>query len=94
MIPGIFEALMLICFAASWPFNLLKAYRARTAAGTSVIFMVIILIGYICGILNKIVNDDIDYVMAFYIVDLLLVLFGVLIYFRNKALDERRSAGC
>ena len=87
MIPGIFEALMLICFAASWPFNLKKAYSSKTNVGTSLIFMLIVLAGYLFGIANKIVNNDITYVMGFYILDLALVSAGVLIYMRNRRLD-------
>jgi uncharacterized membrane protein YbjE (DUF340 family) len=89
---GLFEAAMLICFAASWPFNLRKAYKARTNVGTSVLFMAIVLIGYIFGIANKLVNDDISYVLAFYILDLLLVSAGILIYLRNRRLDAARAS--
>jgi hypothetical protein len=86
---GIFEAAMLLCFAASWPFNLRKAYRARTNVGTSILFMVIILAGYACGVINKLVNDDISYVLAFYLLDMALVSVGVAIYFRNRALQAQ-----
>jgi len=89
MIPDIFEAAMLVCFAASWPFNLIKAYRARTNVGTSLLFMSIIIMGYLCGIADKVVSDDITYVIAFYIIDLALVTAGVLIYLRNRALDKK-----
>ncbi len=89
MIPDIFEAAMLVCFAASWPFNLIKAYRARTNVGTSLLFMSIIIMGYLCGIADKVVSDDITYVIAFYIVDLALVTTGVLIYLRNRMLDKK-----
>ena len=73
MIGGIFEVIMLLCFAAAWPANILKAYRARTAVGTSLPFMLIIEVGYVCGMLNKVVNDEVfidgvfNYVLAFYI---------------------------
>ena len=89
MITGIFEAAMLVCFAASWPFNLTRAYRARTNIGTSLPFMLIIIVGYICGIANKLVNDDITYVLAFYVFDLALVSIGLVIYARNKVLDDK-----
>ncbi len=88
MVVGIFEALMLICFAASWPFNLTKAYKARTNVGTSVSFMVIILAGYVFGMINKVVNNDLNYVLAFYIFDFCLVFAGILIYIRNRRLDK------
>ncbi len=89
---GLLEAAMLVCFAVSWPFNLTKAYRARTNIGTSVVFMLAILIGYLFGIANKIVNDDITYVLAFYVFDFLLVFAGVLIYIRNGRLDRMKGA--
>lgn len=92
MIYGIFEAAMLVCFAASWPFNLLKAYRARTNVGTSAVFMSIVLIGYLFGLANKVVNNDISYVVAFYLLDLALVTAGLLIYVRNGKLDRVRAA--
>jgi uncharacterized membrane protein YczE len=91
MVIGIFEAAMLICFAASWPFNLRKAYRARTNVGTSIAFMLIILMGYMFGVINKLVNDDITYVLAFYILDIALVGTGVAIYMRNRGFDTERS---
>lgn len=93
MISGIFEVIMLLCFAAAWPANIYKAYHARTAVGTSLPFMIIIEVGYVCGMLNKLVNDDINYVMAFYIFDFVLVLIGVVVYFRNRSLDKSGSTG-
>ena len=90
MIIGIFEAAMLVCFAASWPFNLRKAYRARTNVGTSIFFMSIVLLGYLFGVLNKIVNEDYTYVLAFYLLDIALVSTGVIIYIRNRKYDEGR----
>ena len=91
MIVDIFEAAMLVCFAASWPFNLLKAYRARTNVGTSLLFMSIVMLGYLFGITNKVVYDDITYVLVFYIIDTCLVLTGILIYARNRKLDALRD---
>ncbi len=88
MIEGIFEAAMLLCFAASWPFNLIKSYKARTNVGNSVLFIAVVWLGYICGITNKLINDDINYVLAFYLLDLVLVSIGLAIYFRNNKLDK------
>ncbi len=88
MIVGIFEAAMLVCFAASWPFNLRRAYLARTNVGTSITFMSIVLVGYLFGVANKLVNDDINYVLAFYLLDIALVSAGVIIYIRNRKFDN------
>ena len=41
------EAVMIICFGISWPLNIVKAWKARTAKGTSVLFYVCIFVGYI-----------------------------------------------
>jgi len=85
---GLFEAAMLICFAASWPFNLRRSWTAKTNVGTSITFMLIVMLGYLFGIANKLVNDDITYVLAFYVLDVALVVIGLAIYIRNKRLDD------
>lgn len=91
MIYGIFEIGMMLCFAAAWPFNIVRAWRARTAIGSSPWFMVVIEIGYILGMMNKVVNDDVNYVFAFYVLDFVLVLIGLSIYVRNRAIDKARG---
>ena len=88
MATGVFEVGMLLCFAAAWPFNIAKAYRSRTAKGTSIGFMAVIEVGYVLGILNKVVRDDINYVVFFYVLDIVLVGIGMYLYFRNRRLDE------
>ncbi len=88
---GVFEVGMMLCFAVAWPFNILRAYRARTAMGTSLPFMLIIEVGYILGILNKIVRDDVNYVVAFYILDITLVAIALALYARNRRLDSLRA---
>lgn len=91
MINGIFEIGMLLCFAAAWPFNIVRSWRARTAVGTSPWFMIVIEIGYLCGMANKIVNNDVNYVFAFYVFDFILVLIGLFIFGRNKAIDKAKG---
>ena len=91
MIYGIFEIGMMLCFAAAWPFNIVRAWRARTAVGTSPWFMLVIELGYVLGMMNKYVNNDVNYVFAFYVLDFVLVLIGLAIYARNKAIDRSRG---
>ncbi|AGI47982.1 hypothetical protein TALC_00989 [Thermoplasmatales archaeon BRNA1] len=90
MIAGLFEILMLLCFAVSWPFNILKSYRVRTAVGKSIMFETLVEIGYVCGMVNKIVSDDVNYVFAFYLLDFGLVAADMLLWARNKRLDAAR----
>ena len=41
----VFEMIMLICFGLSWPFNITKSVRSRTAKGKSLWFEVCIIVG-------------------------------------------------
>ena len=59
-IANILEVIMLLCFGASWPINLHKAVKARTAKGTSLPFFLLIELGYLCGIMAKVISDNIN----------------------------------
>ena len=85
----LFEALMLVCFGFSWPLNVSKAYRARTAKGMSLPFIVLIITGYVAGITAKIMNSQFNYVLAVYFLNLAIVMTNMLVYFRNKGLDRK-----
>ena len=91
MIDGILEIAMLLCFAAAWPVNILRSWRARTAKGASVLFMIILEIGYLFGMANKVANDDVSYVLFFYVFNFALVLVNIAIVMRNRALDAQRQ---
>ena len=62
----LFETLMLICFGCSWPMNLAKSIRSKTAKGKSVMFQYAIMIGYVFGICSKFAGGNINYVLALY----------------------------
>ena len=85
----LFEASMLVCFGFSWPLNVMKAYKARTAKGTSLPFIILIITGYIAGITAKIINGQFNYVLAVYFLNLAIVMTNVFVYIRNKALDKK-----
>ena len=85
---SVLETVMLVCFGLSWPINLSKALKARTAKGTSLPFMLLIITGYIAGICAKLVSGQINYVLIAYILNLCIVSLNVAIYFRNAALDK------
>ena len=88
----LFEALMLICFGFSWPLNVIKAYKARTAKGTSLAFIFLIITGYLAGITAKFVNHQFNYVLAVYFLNLAIVMMNVFVYIRNKSLDKKAAA--
>ena len=83
------EAMMVIAFGVSWPLNIVKSLRSRTAKGKSLWFMVLILFGYICGIVSKLTADRaLTYVFAFYIINFIMVSVDLILYFRNRKLDK------
>ena len=51
------EIVMIVSFGASWPMNVIKSYKARTAKGKSVAFLGLILFGYVAGITGKLLNE-------------------------------------
>lgn len=90
---SILETVMLICFGFSWPLNVIKAYKAKTAKGTSLPFILLIITGYIAGIAAKVITGQINYVLIAYIVNLAIVSLNIAIYFRNVSLDKKRLLG-
>lgn len=85
---SILETVMIVCFGISWPINLIKLYKARTAKGFSLAFILLILVGYIAGILAKVISGNLTYVLIAYIFNLVAVSLNLLVYFRNLRLDK------
>ena len=89
----IFEFIMLICFGISWPISVYKSIRSKSTKGKSVVFIIAIIIGYISGIIGKIVNHQLTYVVALYLVNLIVVSIDLGLYFINaKREKEYKSA--
>ena len=90
---SILETVMLVCFGFSWPLNVIKAYKAKTAKGTSLPFVLLIITGYIAGISAKLISGQINFVLIAYILNLAIVCLNVIVYFRNVSLDKKRLQG-
>ena len=88
-IAPILETIMLVCFGFSWPINLIKAYKARTAKSTSLPFVLLIIAGYIAGISAKIIMGNINYVLVAYLLNLAIVSLNLVVYFRNVTFDKQ-----
>lgn len=84
-----FELLMLVCFGVSWPVNIVKSLRSRSTKGKSLLFLIIVDIGYVFGILHKLIYSR-DAVIYVYILNLLMVSTDIVLYFRNKAWENRQ----
>lgn len=83
---SIFEAIMLICFGAAWPFSIYKSYKSRSNAGKSLVFMLIVEVGYISGMVHKILYNF-DLVFYLYALNSLLVATDMLLFRRNAGLN-------
>ena len=85
----ILEILMVVCFGCSWPMNVRNSYLARTTKGKSLGFLIMICIGYVCGIASKVIGGSFKwYVMFFYVLNLCMVMMDVAMYARNYKLDQ------
>ena len=89
------EIVMLVSFGASWPMNVVKSYRARTAKGKSLGFLLLILFGYVAGIASKLINETYMasisqkwYVLFFYVLNFVMVAIDLGMYVRNCRLDK------
>ena len=86
-----FETCMLICFGLSWPFNIAKSLRSKTAKGKSMLFQIIVIAGYLMGLTGKFISGNVTYVAAVYVLDILMVSFDLLLTLRNHRLDKLRE---
>ena len=84
----VFETIMLVCFGLSWPFNITKSWKSKTAKGKSLQFEICIVIGYLFGILGKYISGNVTYVLVVYVLDVLMVLIDIVLTLRNMALDR------
>ncbi|MBQ2377056.1 MAG: hypothetical protein II297_01505 [Clostridia bacterium] len=88
----ILEIAMVCLFGASWPMNVIKSYKTRTAKGKSIMFLMFIWIGYVCGIAAKLTAETFKwYVLMFYVINIIMVTADILLYFRNVRLDRARE---
>ena len=83
-----FEAIMLICFGISWPFNIAKSLKSRTAKGKSLQFEICVVLCYLFGIAGKFIGGNVTYVLAVYILDVLMVSTDIVLTCRNRRLDR------
>lgn len=85
----ILETIMLICFGCSWPMSAYKNAKAKSAKNMSLPFTILIMLGYVAGIAAKIISGTINYVLAVYILNLVMVSANFVIYFINKGYDKK-----
>lgn len=84
---SIFEVIMLVCFGAAWPVSIFKSWNSRTNNGKSLFFLIIVLTGYVAGILHKIFFYY-DMVIILYALNFTMITIDLMIYFRNSRIYQ------
>ncbi len=91
----ILEAAMIFCFGISWPISIRKSWVSRTAKGKSVVFEFFIWLGYVFGIIRKVLqiqsgaagNWLFYLAFAFYIINIIEITIDMILWVRNRKLD-------
>ena len=83
----ILETIMIISFGLSWPLSIYKSYTSRSTKGKSLQFMIFIEIGYVCGIIAKVISHTYNLAFFFYFPNVIMVFTDICLYFRNKKIE-------
>ena len=81
IVPEVLEFAMLFAFGFSWPFAIARTYRAKRVDGKSPMFMIIVIVGYCCGIAAHLMEGTKLWLVAVYLVDIALVSTDLALYF-------------
>jgi hypothetical protein len=81
------EALMLASFGVAWPAAIHRSWTTRAVGSKSLPFLLLVALGYAAGLANKLLHHR-DYVIAFYALNLAMVLTECALYARNKRLSK------
>ncbi|HBE03848.1 MAG: hypothetical protein A2096_06260 [Spirochaetes bacterium GWF1_41_5] len=89
-----FEIAMIAAFGLSWPISIIKSIRSESVAGKSVLFLVIIFLGYVSGVIHKITKSY-DPVIILYIINGILVFTDlvIVVYKKRRSIQKLKSAG-
>ena len=85
------EAGMLFCFGFAWPFNIYKSYKSRANVGKSLLFLIVIWVGYLLGIFYKTFSPVTDFVLWLYVLNIIMVSIDIILYYRNKVISEHNQ---
>ncbi|MCK5505092.1 MAG: hypothetical protein KAJ10_08005, partial [Thermodesulfovibrionia bacterium] len=78
------------CFGFAWPLSIYRSYKSGTNAGKSLPFLYVVFFGYVSGTLHKIIYNF-DPVIILYILNGLMVLIDIMLYYRNKRLPANSA---
>ena len=88
---GFLEAGMLFCFGFAWPFNIYKSYKARSNTGKSILFLVVIWMGYLLGIFYKAFSPHYDFTLWLYVINICMVSVDIGLFYRNMYISSHHK---
>ena len=93
MLKSFFECAMIICFGLAWPLSIYKSWTSRSTGGKSLFFLLVILLGYMSGLIKCYLDDhsSIIQILLFglYILNTIMVSTDVVLYFRNRLIEKK-----
>ncbi|MDR2442500.1 MAG: hypothetical protein LBE31_03145 [Deltaproteobacteria bacterium] len=91
-LPDVLESAMLVSFGCAWPANIINTLRVKCSRGRTPVFLIIVILGYVFGLLAKILSPkELNYVAFFYILNLVLVSTDLCLYFYYLAKDRQKT---
>ena len=97
---NVFESIMLICFGFAWPLSIYKSFVSKKTAGKSLLFLIVLQIGYVAGVLFKLteywrnlkINPDetISINLYLYILNFIMITIDKLLFLRNRRIEAGR----
>lgn len=86
------EIIMLLCFGCSWPNNIATTLKNKSHKGKSLAFMILVDIGYLCGIAAKLAAGTFKwYVVFFYALNFCMVTTDMILYFYFKNKSQKAA---
>lgn len=78
---------MLLCFGAAWPFSIVRSWQSRSTQGKSLLFLLVLILGYLAGIANKLLYHF-DPVFFLYVLNVAMVATDAVLWLRNRHYEK------
>ena len=92
-LPLILETIMIALFGFSWPNNILTTLKNKSTKGKSLMFLLLIDTGYVCGIIAKFMKDIDGWFgwlsVAVYILNFVMVSTDLILYFYYRSKEKK-----
>ena len=93
---NIFESIMLVCFGFAWPLSIYKSFVSKKTAGKSLLFLIVLQIGYVAGVLFRLTEywdnpgKTISINLYLYIHNFIMITIDELLFLRNRKLEAMK----